>query len=86
MLFPFIVSLSAKTRLAALESLRLVFSSRVLYDFLTERRLTVSDCLERSLKKGTFTQYSHSNLKMDIYLMKTSLTEGLARATVKDKF
>uniref|UniRef100_A0A672H2U8 Interferon-related developmental regulator 2-like n=1 Tax=Salarias fasciatus TaxID=181472 RepID=A0A672H2U8_SALFA len=44
---------SAKTRLAALESLRLAFSSRVLYDFLTERRLTVSDCLERSLKKGS---------------------------------
>uniref|UniRef100_A0A8C6P319 Interferon-related developmental regulator 2 n=1 Tax=Nothobranchius furzeri TaxID=105023 RepID=A0A8C6P319_NOTFU len=43
---------SAKTRLAALESLRQAFSSRVLYDFLTERRLTVSDCLERSLKKG----------------------------------
>ncbi|XP_034027657.1 interferon-related developmental regulator 2 isoform X2 [Thalassophryne amazonica] len=44
---------SAKTRLAALESLRLAFSSRVLYDFLTERRLTISDCLERSLKKGS---------------------------------
>ncbi|XP_042265680.1 interferon-related developmental regulator 2 isoform X1 [Thunnus maccoyii] len=43
---------SAKTRLAALESLRQAFSSRVLYDFLIERRLTVSDCLERSLKKG----------------------------------
>ncbi|XP_068997184.1 interferon-related developmental regulator 2 isoform X1 [Embiotoca jacksoni] len=43
---------SAKTRLAALESLRQAFSSRLLYDFLTERRLTVSDCLERSLKKG----------------------------------
>lgn len=43
---------SAKTRLAGLESLRQAFSSRVLYDFLTERRLTVSDCLERSLKKG----------------------------------
>lgn len=43
---------SGKTRLAAMESLRQVFSSRVLYDFLTERRLTVSDCLERSLKKG----------------------------------
>ncbi|KAM7404431.1 hypothetical protein PAMP_011776 [Pampus punctatissimus] len=43
---------SAKTRLAALESLRQAFSSRVLYDFLTERRLTVSDSLERSLKKG----------------------------------
>ncbi|XP_035502204.2 interferon-related developmental regulator 2 isoform X1 [Scophthalmus maximus] len=43
---------SAKTRLAALESLQQAFSSRVLYDFLTERRLTVSDCLERNLKKG----------------------------------
>lgn len=43
---------SAKTRLAALESLRQALSSRLLDDFLTERRLTVSDCLERSLKKG----------------------------------
>uniref|UniRef100_A0A4W6G7G9 Interferon-related developmental regulator 2 n=1 Tax=Lates calcarifer TaxID=8187 RepID=A0A4W6G7G9_LATCA len=44
---------NAKTRLAALESLRQAFSSRVLYDFLTERRLTISDCVERSLKKGS---------------------------------
>ncbi|KAL3063938.1 hypothetical protein OYC64_000284 [Pagothenia borchgrevinki] len=43
---------SSKTRLAGLESLRQAFSSKVLYDFLTERRLTISDCLERSLKKG----------------------------------
>ncbi|XP_051509798.1 interferon-related developmental regulator 2 isoform X1 [Myxocyprinus asiaticus] len=43
---------SAKTRLAALESLRLAFSSRVLYDFLLDRRFTISDCLERSLRKG----------------------------------
>uniref|UniRef100_A0A4W5RL12 Interferon-related developmental regulator 2 n=1 Tax=Hucho hucho TaxID=62062 RepID=A0A4W5RL12_9TELE len=43
---------SAKTRLAALESLRVAFSSRLLCDFLTERRLTISDCLERSLRKG----------------------------------
>ncbi|XP_030279802.1 interferon-related developmental regulator 2 isoform X1 [Sparus aurata] len=43
---------SAKTRLAGLESLRQAFSSKMLYDFLTERRLTISDCLERSLKKG----------------------------------
>uniref|UniRef100_A0A673AS69 Interferon-related developmental regulator 2-like n=1 Tax=Sphaeramia orbicularis TaxID=375764 RepID=A0A673AS69_9TELE len=43
---------SAKTRLAALESLRQAFCSKVLYEFLSERRLTVSDCLERSLKKG----------------------------------
>lgn len=44
---------SAKTRLAGLESLRQAFSSRVLNDFLSERRLTISDCLERSLKKGS---------------------------------
>ncbi|KAG7519717.1 interferon-related developmental regulator 2-like isoform X2 [Solea senegalensis] len=44
---------SAKTRLAALESLRQAFSSKVLYEFLTERRLTISDCLERSIKKGS---------------------------------
>lgn len=44
---------STKTRLAALESLRLAFCSRLLDDFLTERRLTISDCLERSLKKGS---------------------------------
>lgn len=50
------VSVSAKTRLAGLESLRLAFSSKLLYEFLTERRLTVSDCLERSLKKGTMKQ------------------------------
>lgn len=46
---------SAKTRLAGLESLRQAFSSRVLYEFLSERRLTISDCLERSLKKGETT-------------------------------
>ncbi|XP_029689897.1 interferon-related developmental regulator 2 isoform X1 [Takifugu rubripes] len=44
---------SAKTRLAGLVSLRQAFSSRVLYDFLSERRLTISDCLERCLKKGS---------------------------------
>lgn len=44
---------STKTRLAALESLRLAFCSRLLDDFLAERRLTLSDCLERSLKKGS---------------------------------
>lgn len=43
---------SAKTRLAGLVSLRQAFSSRLLYDFLSERRLTISDCLERCLKKG----------------------------------
>ncbi|XP_015203745.2 interferon-related developmental regulator 2 isoform X1 [Lepisosteus oculatus] len=44
---------STKTRLAALESLRLGFSTRLLYEFLLERTLTLADCLERSLRKGS---------------------------------
>lgn len=56
--FVFCPIFSAKTRLAGLESLRQAFSLKVLYDFLTERRLTVSDCLERSLKKGKMKQMS----------------------------
>ncbi|XP_068188091.1 interferon-related developmental regulator 2 isoform X2 [Antennarius striatus] len=48
----YVMDKSAKTRLAGLESLRQAFSSRLLYEFLTERRLTLSDSLERSIKKG----------------------------------
>uniref|UniRef100_A0A8C9WD92 Interferon-related developmental regulator 2 n=1 Tax=Scleropages formosus TaxID=113540 RepID=A0A8C9WD92_SCLFO len=44
---------SAKTRLAALESLKQAFSSKLLSDFLRTRQLTLSDCLERSLRKGS---------------------------------
>ncbi|NXD17747.1 IFRD2 regulator, partial [Nothocercus nigrocapillus] len=43
---------SAKTRQAALQSLRLAFSSRTLSEFLLERRLTLTDSLEKCLKKG----------------------------------
>lgn len=43
---------SAKTRITALGSLRLALSSQVLGDFLTERRVTLTDALERCLKKG----------------------------------
>ncbi|XP_054831156.1 interferon-related developmental regulator 2 isoform X1 [Eublepharis macularius] len=43
---------SAKTRQVALESLRLAFSSKTLFDFLLERRLTLMDSLEKCLKKG----------------------------------
>lgn len=46
------VSRSAKTRQAALQSLRLALSSRSLSEFLLERRLTLSDSLEKCLKKG----------------------------------
>ncbi|KAM6062392.1 interferon-related developmental regulator 2 isoform 2-T2 [Chlamydotis macqueenii] len=43
---------SAKTRQAALQSLRLAFSSKTLSEFLLERRLTLADSLEKCLKKG----------------------------------
>ncbi|XP_030314092.1 interferon-related developmental regulator 2 isoform X2 [Calypte anna] len=43
---------SAKARQVALQSLRLAFSSKTLYDFLLERRLTLTDSLEKCLKKG----------------------------------
>ncbi|XP_064310005.1 interferon-related developmental regulator 2 isoform X1 [Phalacrocorax carbo] len=43
---------SAKTRQVALQSLRLTFSSKTLSEFLLERRLTLTDSLEKCLKKG----------------------------------
>ncbi|XP_050835266.1 interferon-related developmental regulator 2 isoform X2 [Serinus canaria] len=43
---------SAKARQAALQSLRLALSSRTLSEFLLERRLTLTDSLEKCLKKG----------------------------------
>ncbi|KAM4863128.1 interferon-related developmental regulator 2 isoform X1 [Urocitellus parryii] len=43
---------SAKTRQGALESLRLALASRLLPDFLLERSLTLTDALEKCLKKG----------------------------------
>ncbi|XP_040448973.1 interferon-related developmental regulator 2 isoform X1 [Falco naumanni] len=43
---------SAKTRQAALQSLRLALSSRILSEFLLERRLMLTDSLEKCLKKG----------------------------------
>ncbi|XP_041130112.1 interferon-related developmental regulator 2-like isoform X1 [Polyodon spathula] len=43
---------SVKSRLNGLESLKLAFSSKTLCDFLVERRLTLTDCLERCLRKG----------------------------------
>ncbi|NWY75563.1 IFRD2 regulator, partial [Erithacus rubecula] len=43
---------SAKARQAALQSLRLALASRTLTEFLLERRLTLTDSLEKCLKKG----------------------------------
>ncbi|KAF1499651.1 Interferon-related developmental regulator 2, partial [Eudyptula minor novaehollandiae] len=43
---------STKTRQVALQSLRLAFSSKTLSEFLLERRLMLTDSLEKCLKKG----------------------------------
>uniref|UniRef100_A0A8C6ZHE8 Interferon related developmental regulator 2 n=1 Tax=Nothoprocta perdicaria TaxID=30464 RepID=A0A8C6ZHE8_NOTPE len=43
---------SARTRQAALQSLREAFAGRSLCEFLLERRLTLADSLERCLRKG----------------------------------
>ncbi|NXD22222.1 IFRD2 regulator, partial [Spelaeornis formosus] len=43
---------SAKARQAALQSLRLALASKTLPEFLLERRLTLTDSLEKCLKKG----------------------------------
>lgn len=43
---------SAKTRQAALEGVKNALSSKVLYEFILERRMTLTDSIERCLKKG----------------------------------
>ncbi|XP_032893271.1 interferon-related developmental regulator 1 isoform X3 [Amblyraja radiata] len=43
---------SAKVRISALEGLKSAFSSKLLYDFILERRVTLTDSIERCLKKG----------------------------------
>ncbi|NXO73590.1 IFRD2 regulator, partial [Phainopepla nitens] len=43
---------SAKARQAALQSLRLALASKTLSEFLLERRLTLTDSLEKCLRKG----------------------------------
>lgn len=43
---------SAKTRQAALEGLRGALASKLLSEFLLERRMTLTDSIERCLKKG----------------------------------
>ncbi|KAM4676150.1 interferon-related developmental regulator 1 [Discoglossus pictus] len=43
---------SAKTRQAALEGLKTGLSTKLLYDFILERRMTLTDSIERCLKKG----------------------------------
>ncbi|XP_036897014.1 interferon-related developmental regulator 1 isoform X2 [Sturnira hondurensis] len=43
---------SAKTRQAALEGLRNALASKMLYEFILERRMTLTDSIERCLRKG----------------------------------
>nr|XP_020666107.1 interferon-related developmental regulator 1 [Pogona vitticeps] len=43
---------SAKTRQSALESLKNALASKILYDFILERRMTLTDSIERCIKKG----------------------------------
>ena len=48
---------SAKTRQAALESLRNAMTSKMLYEFILERRMTLTDSIERCLRKGNFLMF-----------------------------
>ncbi|XP_006633514.1 interferon-related developmental regulator 1 isoform X1 [Lepisosteus oculatus] len=43
---------SAKTRHSALDGLKTAMASKMLYEFLLERRITITDSIERCLKKG----------------------------------
>ncbi|XP_004626477.1 interferon-related developmental regulator 1 isoform X1 [Octodon degus] len=43
---------SAKTRQAALEGIKNALASKMLYEFILERRMTLTDSVERCLKKG----------------------------------
>uniref|UniRef100_A0A8D0GJC8 Interferon-related developmental regulator 1 n=1 Tax=Sphenodon punctatus TaxID=8508 RepID=A0A8D0GJC8_SPHPU len=43
---------SAKTRQAALEGLKNALTSKILYEFILERRMTITDSIERCIKKG----------------------------------
>uniref|UniRef100_A0A7N4V3H8 Interferon-related developmental regulator 1 n=1 Tax=Sarcophilus harrisii TaxID=9305 RepID=A0A7N4V3H8_SARHA len=43
---------SAKTRQAALEGIKNAMASKILYEFILERRITLTDSIERCLKKG----------------------------------
>nr|XP_028602276.1 interferon-related developmental regulator 1 [Podarcis muralis] len=43
---------SAKTRQSALEGLKNALSSKILYEFILERRMTLTDSIERCIKKG----------------------------------
>ncbi|XP_070611600.1 interferon-related developmental regulator 1 isoform X2 [Erythrolamprus reginae] len=43
---------STKTRQSVLEGLKSAFTSKMLYEFILERRITLTDSIERCIKKG----------------------------------
>lgn len=45
--------LSAKTRQGALDGLKTAMATRILHEFISDRRMTITDSIERCLKKGT---------------------------------
>ncbi|KAM6985807.1 interferon-related developmental regulator 1 isoform 2-T2 [Aplochiton taeniatus] len=46
------VDKSAKTRQGALDGLKTALATRILYEFISDRRMTITDSVERCLKKG----------------------------------
>ncbi|XP_030626210.1 interferon-related developmental regulator 1 isoform X2 [Chanos chanos] len=46
------VDKSAKTRQGALDGLKTAMATKILHEFILERRMTISDSIERCLKKG----------------------------------
>ena len=54
-----LLSSSAKTRQEALDGLKSAMATRLLYEFILERRMTVTDGIERCLKKGNDTHPSY---------------------------
>lgn len=45
-------SSSAKTRQGALDGLKTAMATKILHEFILERRMTITDSIERCLKKG----------------------------------
>ena len=62
---------SAKTRQAALEGIKNALASKMLYEFILERRMTLTDSIERCLKKGNVLTLEPQlqNLKGICYLL-----------------
>ncbi|KAJ8245661.1 hypothetical protein GJAV_G00273110 [Gymnothorax javanicus] len=46
------VDKSAKTRQGALDGLKTAMATKILHDFISDRRMTITDSIERCLKKG----------------------------------